>query len=460
MANRRNFEWPQAAAWDGFFTQDKPGGITERVDPQTVKDTLAAYGFILQGGDYLSFDTTPESVPTQAGTVSWNADEGTLDIQQPGGVTLQVGQEAQVHVTNRTGSPIGNGRVVYLTGAQGNRPTIALAEADALAPSYAIAVTTQEIGNNAEGYATTQGLVRDLDTSGIPEGSPVYLSDTPGLYSATPSTTRTVRVGFVVRSHATVGSIFVAIQRVENLGDLGNVSAPAPTDGQLLAFETATGKWKPVTAAGALATATPLVESGAGAVGTSTKAAREDHVHPAAGGSGGSGGVKYASTMKAGSQTANVGLTAGNVSQWAAHGTIMVPEGDLPLVQNVSKFAAICPQPVNGASFIMAIYEWPDTGTTMSLVASSSINVMPGSSSWLDVLMTSASVTLTGGKRYFFVILWNGNGATLAGTNGAALNVQPYIAFLKTNMGVLTAAPATLTAEGELTAHFFGRVRA
>jgi hypothetical protein len=32
------------------------------------------------------------------------------------------------------------------------------------------------------------------------------------------------------------------------------------------------------------ATATPLVESGAGAVGTATKYAREDHVHPAAGG--------------------------------------------------------------------------------------------------------------------------------------------------------------------------------
>ena len=72
--------------------------------------------------------------------------------------------------------------------------------------------------------------------------------------------------------------------------------------------------------------------------------------------------------------------------------------------------------------------------------------------------MTSAGVTLTGGKRYFFVVLWTGNGATLAGTTGANLNVQPYIAFRKNNMGVLTTAPATLTAEGELPQHFFGRV--
>lgn len=458
MPNRRNYEWPQASTWDGFFTQDKPGGITERVDPQLVKDTLRAAGFLAQLENYLALDTTPTGVPAQVGVMSWNPDEGTMDIQQPGGVTLQVGQELQVHVTNRTGATIQNGAVVYLTGAQGNRPTIALAEADVLDHSHALAVATQDITNNGEGFVTVLGLVRDLNTAAFSEGAALYLSDTAGGFSATPSTTRTVRVGYVVRSHAMVGSIFVTIQRTENLGDLGNVDASSPTDGQLLAFNVATGKWRPVTALGALATATPLVESGSGAVGTSTKAAREDHVHPAAGGGSGGGSVKYASTMKAGAQTANVGLTAGNVNQWAAHGTIMIPEGDLSLVQNVSKLAAICPQPVNGASFIFAIYAWPDTGTTMSLVAQTAVNVMPGSSSWLEAVMTSASVTLTGGKRYFFVILWNGNGATLAGTNGAALNVQPYIAFLKTNMGVLTTAPATLTAEGELTAHFFGRV--
>ena len=46
MSNRRNHEWPQASAWDGFFTQDKAGGVTERVDPQLVKDTLRAAGFL------------------------------------------------------------------------------------------------------------------------------------------------------------------------------------------------------------------------------------------------------------------------------------------------------------------------------------------------------------------------------------------------------------------------------
>ena len=46
MANKRNYEWPQASSWDGYFTQDKVGGTTQRVDPSLVFDRLRAEGFI------------------------------------------------------------------------------------------------------------------------------------------------------------------------------------------------------------------------------------------------------------------------------------------------------------------------------------------------------------------------------------------------------------------------------
>ena len=45
MANKRNYEWPQATAWDGYFTQDKSGGTTQRVDPSLVFGRLRAEGF-------------------------------------------------------------------------------------------------------------------------------------------------------------------------------------------------------------------------------------------------------------------------------------------------------------------------------------------------------------------------------------------------------------------------------
>lgn len=46
MAQKRNYEWPQAIAWNGFFTQDKVDGITERVDPATVMERLRGAGFL------------------------------------------------------------------------------------------------------------------------------------------------------------------------------------------------------------------------------------------------------------------------------------------------------------------------------------------------------------------------------------------------------------------------------
>lgn len=77
MANKRNYEWPQASAWDGYFTQDKVGGTTQRVDPSLVFDRLRAEGFMDEDGvDYkissavqnlqtkLTFDTTPTADST------------------------------------------------------------------------------------------------------------------------------------------------------------------------------------------------------------------------------------------------------------------------------------------------------------------------------------------------------------------------------------------------------------
>ncbi|MET3995049.1 hypothetical protein ABID65_006715 [Bradyrhizobium sp. S3.9.2] len=79
---------------------------------------------------------------------------------------------------------------------------------------------------------------------------------------------------------------------------------------------------------GAPATATPLIESGAGAVGVSLKYAREDHVHPAFGGGGGAS-VLVSDTPPVGaadnslwweSDTGNllIRYNDGNSAQWVA----------------------------------------------------------------------------------------------------------------------------------------------
>ena len=57
---------------------------------------------------------------------------------------------------NTTGASIPNGSIVYINGVYGNRPTIALADADIeAASSKTIGLTTETIGNNQNGYVTT-----------------------------------------------------------------------------------------------------------------------------------------------------------------------------------------------------------------------------------------------------------------------------------------------------------------
>lgn len=425
MIGKRNHEWPQASTWDGYLTQDKVGGVTERVDPGTVMSRLLAEGFLQQGLDYLGFDTTPEGIPTAAGIVSWNEDEGTLDVQQPGGVTLQVGQELQIHVVNKSGVAIPNGGVVYLTGAQGNRPTVALAEADVLAHSHVVAVATQAIANNAEGYVTRLGLVRELNTSAWAEGAELFLSDTAGALTTTAPTSRTVRVGYVVRSHATVGSILVAIERTPNLDDLGDVAA-SPTDGQALVYSAALGKWIAATI------------SGGGGIGTST--------------------AKYASTMPPALAVTKLGPPNGQSSNWAYHGTLFVPTDDVALVAGVVNLAMQWPQPAQGASYFFAVYRWVAAGTNMPLVCSTAIAVMPGSNSWLDLVASIVHENLVAGGKYYFCVFWAGNGGMAMGTQGDNLNVQPYQAIWDMNQGALTGPPATLAITGEDYRRFFGRV--
>lgn len=165
--------------------------------------------------DWFGVDTTPETViPTAEGVFSWNATDRTVDLQLPDGVILQLGQETQVIALNNTGADIPNGKLVYVSGAQGNRVTIALADADGLGTDGVIGMTTQAILNNQSGMVTLVGLVRDVDTLAYAPGTALYLSTTPGEVTATAPTypTPVVLVGYVSRQHAVNGSILVYIR--------------------------------------------------------------------------------------------------------------------------------------------------------------------------------------------------------------------------------------------------------
>lgn len=183
----------------------------------------------------------------QEGRMAWDVDNGTLKIGMPGGnVNLQVGQEHIIRCRNITGSTITNGSLVYVTGASGNKPTIALADADTEATADTIiGMATEDIANNSNGYVTERGLVHDVDTSAYAEGTILYLSSTAGQYTDTPPTApaHRVKIGVVVRQHATVGEILVAINIGGDLASLHDISFSSLANNNLLQYNSSLGYW-------------------------------------------------------------------------------------------------------------------------------------------------------------------------------------------------------------------------
>lgn len=145
--------------------------------------TLADDGTI-ENINAIKLDTTPNTITPTNGQMYWDATDGTVavNLDTTNGVTLQLGQEEYIRVVNKTGAQINDGQVVRVSGAQGNRPTAVLAQADAFSNSVVIGVATQNIAINAEGFVTTHGIVNGYDTSTFSAaGAYLYLdSVTPG----------------------------------------------------------------------------------------------------------------------------------------------------------------------------------------------------------------------------------------------------------------------------------------
>lgn len=172
----------------------------------------------------LEFDTTPTNKPTTQGSAFWNPTDGTLDLILKGGnTTLQVGQEQVIRVVNGTGANLTEAgyKCVRINDAQGQRPKVVLAEADTNENTLnTIGLVTEDIANNQEGYVTTFGLVRGINTTGSiqgeswSDGDVLYLSSSVagGLTKNPPS--KQVIIGFVVHAHNTQGSIFVRIHDI------------------------------------------------------------------------------------------------------------------------------------------------------------------------------------------------------------------------------------------------------
>jgi hypothetical protein len=195
----------------------------------------------------IGFDTTPGTLPTAAGSMFWDSGDGTPSVILNANTSLQLGQENIALVYNGTGSTIPKGSVVAVNGAQGQRPSVALADADSEALSApTLGITAEAIANGAEGFVATFGFIRGINTSGFTAGAPIYLSQTAGAFTATRprAPAHTGALGLVIKVNASSGEVFVNINNGWKLDELHNVLITSPASGNTLIYDAAVGVWK------------------------------------------------------------------------------------------------------------------------------------------------------------------------------------------------------------------------
>jgi hypothetical protein len=129
-------------------------------------------------------------------------------------VNLNIGQEIFLYVKNETGAAISNGDAVYISGTETDgHPLVTKARANTSTTGKSFGLATMDIPNNANGWITRYGLVRDVNTGGMTEGNVLFLSpDSAGVVTETTVTVDTgfpQHIGRVIVADANNGIILV-----------------------------------------------------------------------------------------------------------------------------------------------------------------------------------------------------------------------------------------------------------
>lgn len=212
----------------------------------------------------VAFDQTPTGT-AGVGILRWNDADGTLDIGLKGGnVTLQIGQEQVAYVVNKSGINLLESayQVVKVTDAQGQRLAVDLAQGNNdLNSADTIGIVTENINNNQEGFITTSGIVRGINTTGSLQGetwadgdilylSPTVAGNITNIKPIAPN--HTVILGYVVYAHGVNGKIFVKCDNGYEIGELHDCYLPSPSNNDGIFWNSANGRYQNNSIVGAL----------------------------------------------------------------------------------------------------------------------------------------------------------------------------------------------------------------
>jgi hypothetical protein len=135
------------------------------------------------------------------------------------------------------------------TGSLGNsgRITIAPMVSNGSVPPYVFfGVTAQQISAGADGYVTSYGEIRGIDTRPWPDGTVLWCHPTvPGTFTSTEPAAPNLKlaVAAVVNS-ATNGILMVRWTTGSRLGDLHDVETGTKANNDVLTYISATSRWE------------------------------------------------------------------------------------------------------------------------------------------------------------------------------------------------------------------------
>lgn len=142
----------------------------------------------------------------------------------------------QIRIKNDAGVQINNGQMVYISSAAGANPLAKLASTtNADIDQRTFGMATENIAINGFGAITTEGLVRDINTSAFLEGSMLWLGTNGSVTNIEPvAPTSKISIGMVLRSNVANGVIYVKIRAIARNQKLSDVYAPTLTNGDVL----------------------------------------------------------------------------------------------------------------------------------------------------------------------------------------------------------------------------------
>jgi hypothetical protein len=207
--------------------------------------------------DYLDFsENGPANLTPRR--LTWNSADGCVDIGMGyDGVIQQVGLETYYRI--KASADITNGQCVMYTGAVGASGVITAApSATGLTEGLRVmGVATMDIPNNQFGYITNFGLVRGINTTGASVGetwadgdilyyNPAY---TGGLTNVRPTSPNEVVVVAAVINAGSggSGSLFIRPAFYPKIGELSDVYAVSPANGQTVIYNQSTNRWEGAT---------------------------------------------------------------------------------------------------------------------------------------------------------------------------------------------------------------------